>query len=150
MTQKKTAYRQWEGDMEADYVYTTGIAGDRFFMELKKNGQLVATECHKCGQTYVPPRIYCEKCFEELVVWKTLPAEGIVTTFTIADLNEKNEKLPKPRIWAHIKIGDGGLVHNLGDIEPDKVKIGMKVQAVLKPAAKRKGEIQDILHFKPK
>jgi uncharacterized OB-fold protein len=147
---KKVSPKQWVGDMEADYIYPTGIAGDKFFKELKKSGQLVASECGKCGTTYVPPRMYCENCFVEIETWKTLPPEGTVTTFTIASLDEKNQKLPEPRIWAHIKIGDGGLVHNLGDVEPGNIKIGMKVQAVLKPEANRKGEISDILYFKPK
>jgi uncharacterized OB-fold protein len=159
--EKKVSPKQWVGDMEADYIYPTGIAGDKFFKELKKSGQLVASECGKCGTTYVPPRMYCENCFVEIETWKTLPPEGTVTTktlppegtvttFTVASLNEKNEKLPEPRVWAHIKIGDGGLVHNLGEIEPGKVSIGMKVEAVLKPADNRKGEISDILYFKPK
>lgn len=149
-TEKKVSPKQWVGDMEADYIYPTGIAGDKFFKELKKSGQLVAGECGKCGTTYVPPRMYCENCFVEIETWKTLPPEGTITTFTIASLDEKNHKLPKPRIWAHIKIGDGGLVHNLGDVEPGNVSIGMKVEAVLKPEANRKGEISDILYFKPK
>jgi uncharacterized OB-fold protein len=146
----KVPAKQWVGHMEADYIYTTGIAGDKFFKELKKTGQLTATECHRCNRTYVPPRMYCENCFEEPVVWKTIPPEGTISTFTVASIGLKNEKLPEPRMWAHIKIGNGGLVHNLGEVKPEDVKIGMTVEAVLKPAKERKGEMQDILYFKPK
>jgi uncharacterized OB-fold protein len=42
-----------------------------------------------------------------------------------------------------------GIMHKLGDVQPDQVKIGMKVQAVWKPAAEREGAITDILYFKP-
>ena len=42
---------------------------------------------------------------------------------------------------------DTGLVHLIGGVEPDKVKIGMRVQAVLEK--ERDGHITDIKHFKP-
>jgi len=50
-----------------------------------------------------------------------------------------------------IKIdgADGGLVHKLGEINPEKVKIGMKVEAVFKSKEKREGSINDIRYFKP-
>jgi uncharacterized OB-fold protein len=40
-------------------------------------------------------------------------------------------------------------MHMLGEVEPKEVKIGMKVQAVWKPAAEREGSILDIAYFKP-
>ncbi len=43
----------------------------------------------------------------------------------------------------------GGIMHKLGEVEPKKVKIGMRVQAVWKPDAEREGAITDILYFKP-
>jgi hypothetical protein len=40
-------------------------------------------------------------------------------------------------------------MHKLGEVEPDEVKIGMRVQAVWKPEGDREGSITDILYFKP-
>jgi uncharacterized OB-fold protein len=37
----------------------------------------------------------------------------------------------------------------LGEVDPKEVKIGMRVQAVWKPADERQGSINDILYFKP-
>jgi hypothetical protein len=37
----------------------------------------------------------------------------------------------------------------LGDVDPQQVHIGMKVQAVWKPPAEREGSILDIKHFRP-
>lgn len=152
MNKKSASPKHWVGDMEADYIYTTGIAGDRFFKTLRDKGKLSATCCKKCDITYIPPRMYCENCFEELTTWKELEPKGIVETFTIANIDEKNKKLGKPRVWAFIKVDgtDGGLVHNLGDIDPEDIKLGMRVEAVLKPQKERKGEITDILYFRPK
>jgi hypothetical protein len=59
--------------------------------------------------------------------------------------------LEKPRLMAFIEIGeaDGGLVHDLGEVTPEEVFIGMPVEAVFKPAPERTGSITDILYFKP-
>ncbi|MCZ7585660.1 MAG: hypothetical protein M5R36_21275 [Deltaproteobacteria bacterium] len=42
-----------------------------------------------------------------------------------------------------------GLVHRLGEVDPKKVEIGMRVQAVWKPAKEREGGVTDIKYFKP-
>ena len=42
-----------------------------------------------------------------------------------------------------------GIMHLLGEVDPDEVKMGMKVKAVWKPAEEREGAITDILYFKP-
>lgn len=152
MKKEHKRFKQWIGNMEADYIYTTGIAGDIFFKNLRDKGKLSATQCPKCNITYLPPRMYCEHCFEELQSWKELEPRGTVETFTVAHLDEKNKKLKKPRVWAFVKIdgSDGGIIHNLGGVDPKDIKIGMKVEAVLRPQKERKGEIMDILSFRPK
>jgi len=40
-------------------------------------------------------------------------------------------------------------MHKLGEVDPEKVYIGMRVKAVWKPAEERQGAITDILYFKP-
>jgi uncharacterized OB-fold protein len=59
----------------------------------------------------------------------------------------------EPEIPAVIDI-DGtqpavGIMHLLGEVDPKAVEIGMKVQAVWKPAEEREGSILDIKYFKP-
>jgi len=51
-------------------------------------------------------------------------------------------------IW--IDGSDGGFLHMLGEIKPDKVTIGMKVEAVWKSVGERTGSILDIAYFRPK
>jgi uncharacterized OB-fold protein len=63
------------------------------------------------------------------------------------------KRLQQPQIPAVIDI-DGaskgmGIMHMLGQVEPDAVQIGMRVQAVWKQAAERQGDITDILYFAP-
>ena len=141
--------RHWLGNMEAHYVYTLGVAGERFFKELKENGRIMGAKCPRCGIVYVPPRMYCEKCFAKLEEWVDVGKKGVIHTFTIATLDIDGKKLEKPEIYALIKFegAHGGIIHKIG--ETDTVFIGMKVEAVLKPLEERKASINDIAYFRP-
>jgi len=141
--------RHWLGDMETDYVYTLGVAGERFFKELKQKGTIMGAKCPRCDIVYVPPRMYCERCFEKLEEWVDVGNKGWVYTFTIATVNIDGSKLEKPVIYALIRFDGvhGGLVHKIGEAE--EVRIGMRVEAVLKPPKERKASINDIKYFKP-
>jgi len=140
--------RHWIGDMEADYVYTLGVAGERFFKELKK-GKIMGAKCKCCNVIYLPPRMYCEKCFAKLEQWVDIGKKGVIHTFTVATIDVDGSKLEKPVTYALIRFEGvhGGLIHKIG--ETDKVSIGMKVEAVLKPPRQRKASINDIAYFKP-
>jgi len=141
--------RHWLGDMEADYVYTLGVAGERFFKELKQKGRIMGAKCPRCGIVYVPPRIYCERCFSKLEEWVDVGKKGVIHTFTIATIDIDGSKLEKPVIYALVKFegAHGGIIHKIG--ETNNVCIGMKVEAVLKPPRERKASINDIKYFKP-
>ena len=145
--------RAVEGDLPFYSVYTTGIAGERFFRALKDEGALMGTYCTECDVMYVPGRLYCERCFAHLddEAWFDAGTRGRVHTFTVMHLGLDGEPLETPRILAFVEIGDsdGGLVHNLGEVDLEEIFIGMPVEAVLKPAAERTGSITDILYFKP-
>jgi len=141
----------WEGDMPTQGRYTAGIAGEKFFRQIQEHGKFLGTVCPACGITYVPPRLYCERCFAHLEKLVEVPTTGRVHTFTVIHLDLDGKMLSEPRILAFVQIDDtdGGLVHYLGEVEPDQVYIGMCVEAVFKDKADRKGSILDIVHFKP-
>ena len=139
-----------DGKIELYWIYTSGRAGDYFFKKLMNEGKFTASKCKKCGKVYLPPRIYCEKDFGE-TEFIEVSGEGEVRSFTIARLDAYERELQKPEIYALIQI-DGTnslLIHLLGEVEPENVKIGMKVKPILKPKEKREGKITDILYFKP-
>ena len=143
--------RHWPGHMETDYVYTLGLAGEKFFTEIKENGRFLGAKCKRCGVVYVPPRLYCEECFDKLTEWVNVGTKGVVYTFTVAYVDVNGAKLKEPVIYGLIKFdgAKGGLVHKLGEVKPNEVGIGMPVEAVFKPQAERKGDINDIKYFKP-
>lgn len=129
--------------------YTYGIAGERFFREIKDNAKITGAKCQKCNLIYVPPRIYCERCFEGLEEWCEIENKGEIHTYTISWVDLDGFRLKEPVILALVKFDGvyGGLVHKVEEISADNVKIGMKVSAVFKE--KRKGSILDIKYFKP-
>jgi len=145
-----TEIKAWRGEMPLTGRYTAGIAGERFFREIKDNARIMGTRCPNCGITYVPARLYCERCFAKLEEWVEVPPTGIVHTFTVVHRNLDDEPLAEPEIIAFIQLddSDGGLVHRLGEVSPDEVHIGMRVEAVFKPREEREGSILDIKYFK--
>ncbi|MGB9880338.1 MAG: Zn-ribbon domain-containing OB-fold protein, partial [Anaerolineae bacterium] len=118
-----------------------------------KEGRIIGVRCHHCRRTVVPPRIFCEWCFRPMDEWVYLEDHGVVNTFSICYVRWDMERLEEPLIPAVIEIAGAskgmGILHLLGEVDPQKVKIGMKVKAVWKPAAERIGAITDILYFKP-
>lgn len=141
-----------EWDPNARYAWDTGVAIGRYLEELKA-GRLFGRRCDKCRRTVIPPRMFCEMCFRPTDEWVMLQDTGTVVTFSLCYVTWDMKRLTEPQIPAVIDI-DGaskgmGIMHMLSQVEPDDVKIGMRVQAVWKPADERQGAITDILYFKP-
>jgi len=143
-------FRHWEGDIEADYIYTSGIAGERFFVALRDDGRLVAVRCDACDLAYLPPRMFCERCFSELTTYVDVPREGRVAAVTIARIDRSGEYLATPEAWAFVTFKGihGGLVHRLL-IDPERARAGMAVRVKVKPRDARVGAITDIEGFEP-
>lgn len=141
----------WYGELPVESLYTVGIAGEKFFRALKDEGKFLGTKCPKCNMVYVPPKIYCERCFEKLDNYIEVAECGSLESFTCVHIGLDGKRLPKPILVGLINL-DGAstnIVHKLGETTVDELCLGMRVCAVLKPKAKREGTINDILYFKP-
>ena len=143
-------FRSWPGHMEADYIYTAGVAGDRFFCELRTTGRLYASVCPKCGRRYLPPRLFCELCFVEARDWVEVPRDGRVEAASVVRVDAHGEPLSEPQVWGLIRFEGitGGLIHRV-DVAPAQAKAGLRVRPKLKPPRKRAGAIDDIVSFVP-
>ncbi len=141
----------WEGRIPVDYQYTFGLAGEKFFRAIKDQGTFMATYCATCDIAYLPPKIYCDRCFTKLEEYIDVGTRGCVETFTVSFHDMDGSVKEKPTILAFIRIDgtDGGLIHYILGIEPSEIAIGMPVEARLKPKNKREGSIEDILGFEP-
>lgn len=141
-----------KGGPKAEYAWDTGIAIGHYLAQLKE-GKIVGRRCDGCHRVLVPPRWVCEWCFRPTAAWVRVKDTGRVNTFSICYITWNMIRLETPQIPAVIEI-DGaapgaGFLHLLGDVDPKKVKVGMKVKAVWKKPEERTGSITDIAYFKP-
>ncbi len=139
------------GAIPVNYVYTFGIAGEKFFRTIKDKGTFVASKCPHCNKLYVPPQIYCDECFGTLDQYVDIGIEGEIYSFTECYYDFKGNRYDEPHIMGLIKFDgvEGGIIHRL-NVKKEDLKIGTKVVAVFKPAKSRTGSLDDILYFKKK
>lgn len=147
-TTRAEAFRSWKGDVEADYLYTTGVAGERFFVELRDTGRILAARCSACDLSYLPPRLYCENCLGATPDWVPVEGPATVEEATVTHVDERGMRLREPQVWAVLRWPGihGGLVHRLA-VAVDRAKPGLKVRPILRRSGERVGNITDILHF---
>lgn len=138
-----------QGSIEISYEWSAGIAGSRFFQEIRDNKRIMGTKCPKCGRVLVPPRIFCEECFVDVEEWVEVSSKGELVTFGESYLGTDGSKLKEPWIVGIIRLdgADGGLIHYIGEARPEELKIGMRMEAVFNE--ERNGNILDIKHFRP-
>lgn len=139
-------------ELRAEYAWDTGEAIGKYLAGLKE-GVIYGARCRTCRKVVVPPRTVCEWCFRPMGEFVPLEDTGTVNTFSLCYVTWDVQRIKDPEMPAVIEI-DGaaplhGIMHKLGEVEPDDVHIGMRVQAVWKPAEEREGAITDILYFKP-
>ncbi len=137
---------------EPRYSWAAGVAISRFLNELKE-GRIIARKCGKCQRILLPPRMYCEQCYRPTDEWVYVQDSGTVNTYSISHVGTDARRLKTPILVAVVEI-DGaspgmGILHNLGEVEPSRISVGMKVKAVWKPPEERQGAITDIRYFKP-
>jgi uncharacterized OB-fold protein len=137
------------------YAWDDGVAIGRYLAELRE-GRIIARMCYKCRRIMLPPRMFCELCFRPTDEWVYVKDTGTVNTFSVVHVNwDASRRGPKepPLIPAVIEIDEAspgmGIMHMLGEVDPELVAVGMKVKAVWKKAEDRTGAITDILYFKP-
>jgi uncharacterized OB-fold protein len=139
----------WKPKLE--YGWDAGVAISRYLAGLKE-GRIIGVSCECCRRVVVPPRVVCEWCWEPTDQWVYLEDTGTVNTYSICYIRWDASRAEEPQIPAVIEI-DGadkaGFLHLLDEVDPEDVEIGMRVQAVWKPAAERIGSITDIKYFKP-
>lgn len=144
--------RRFPGSIPVRHRYTPGVAGERFFAALRERGVFLGSRCESCGFTYVPCRMFCERCFGELGADAEVGPGGVLKSFTIGYVGIEGEPLAEPVTLGIVQLdgADGVLMHLLltaGVDEP--LEIGRRVEAVLKPTAERSGSILDVLGFRP-
>jgi uncharacterized protein len=135
--------------LKLPYDYTLGETLSEFFVTLRDQGKIMGKSCPKCNAVLFPPRKSCGRCLSQTQGWVDLSGKGVVESFTVVNYNEPTLPEKAPYILGQIKLdgAQGGITHIIKGIDADQIKIGMKVQAVIR--SERDGTLKDIECFKP-
>ncbi len=139
----------YEGQVHIPNTYTAGALGTEIFTKLRDEKKIMGMRCPACNKVFALARSTCRDCFEQMEEMVELGAQGTVLTYTVCSQSNPVQPSETPLIYAVIQLGgaDNGMVHMLGEAEPESISIGMKVQAVFKE--ERTGNLLDIEYFKP-
>ena len=137
------------------YHWSTGKYLGKFYAEAKENKRIVGNRCPKCREIWLPPTPVCPKCKVDMGWdWVELPQKGTVIQYTylVYPLWDPHygEKWANPYPSGIIQLDDGTYYrHFLGETDKDKLRVGMRVQAVWKEDYDERGQgPNDILYFK--
>jgi len=148
-------YIQVPFDRSRPYRWSTGKYLGKLYAEAKDNKRLVTNRCRTCGQLLWPPKKVCGRCKAEAGEdWTDLGSTGSVVQYTYLVVPMWNphmgEKWANPHPTATILMDSGAyIVHFLEETDPQKLKSGMRVQAVWREKEEERGEgLGDILYFR--
>ncbi|HYZ10690.1 MAG TPA: Zn-ribbon domain-containing OB-fold protein [Actinomycetota bacterium] len=140
----------WQDRIPIRHRYTPGVAGEAFFTALRDRGELLGSRCESCQITYVPARLFCERCFAgPLEANVTVGPGGTLVSFSVGTVGVEGEPLDEPVTVGLIRPdgADTVLMHFI--VDADELEAGMRVEAVLRPEAERTGSILDLRGFRP-
>jgi uncharacterized OB-fold protein len=143
------AVRTLSGAIPVRHRYTPGVAGEAFLAGLRDRGVFLASACEACSLTYVPARLYCERCFGELAADAEVGPEGTLVSSTAVHVDADGRRRPRPLTAALIRL-DGAtsaLLHLLLVDAGPAPAVGARVRAVFRPPDERTGSILDLLGF---
>jgi uncharacterized OB-fold protein len=128
-----------------------------------KEGKLIGTQCRGCGKVIVPPRNICGRCHRRMEDRVVVSDKGTVNVFVMSEPVQKGKfkvfnmdpvdmgLLQEGEIIIPVFVrfdGSDSNVHTvLINVDPKKVRVGMRVKAVF--AKERKGALSDLEGVEP-
>jgi uncharacterized OB-fold protein len=136
------------GELAVSFRYTPGVGNTAFFEGIRDRGVFLGSRCGSCGVTYLPARIFCERCLSELEPTVECGPDGTLESWTLARVDVDDRPLDLPVAYGLVRLdgADTVVLHRLIDLDGDP-EIGMRVRPIL--AARREGSIFDVEGFAP-
>ncbi len=136
-----------KGDIPVWHLYTLGIGGDVFYKGLKE-GKIKGAYCEYCNSVILPPRMYCEDCFEKIDKFVDVKGPFIVVAYTelYRDLDDNRLDIPIKVALISVPYAKGGIIHFLNPYQ--EIENGDIVKPVFNK--KRVGSLKDIKYFELK
>jgi uncharacterized protein len=113
------------------YTYVPGVTLSGFLQALGDR-RIEGGCCPSCSGVYVPPRSRCPECRSGPLEPVGLPDRGSVASFTVVHIPFPGLTMELPFVCAWIRLdgADVPFAHLLGEVEPDAVRVGQRVEAV--------------------
>ena len=139
----------YHGQIYIPNTFSAGAVGSRFLIELRDKKRIMGMRCPTCNRVYVPARSICKDCYGQLDEWVEISDKGTVLTYATDYETKSIQPTGTPIIYGISQLdgADTGFVHMLGEVDPEQLRVGMRVQAVFQK--EREGSILDIKYFKP-
>ncbi len=140
------------GTPELRYRHAAGRYGSIFLRGLRE-GKILASRCEECDRTLVPPRIACTGCFGEMTEIVEIPPRGTLMSWTVVTFPfiDPFTGVQRPIPYGYGMIRFEGTTNTfqyfLSEKDPSRLRVGATVEAVFRD--ERKGEIADLVHFRP-
>lgn len=142
----------------AEYKWKVGKFLGRYYQEIRDNRRFVANRCPVCDHVFAPPNMMCGWCKVRASDELEVQFEGdlVGTVESLSPPRDQRFWDPRRGDWfveeypsASIKLDSGHRMgHRLEEKDMEKVKVGMRVQAVWKPKEERGQAMNDILYFR--
>ncbi len=122
---------RFKGPTHLDYTVTAGAVTDEFLRTILEQ-RLVGRRCPSCEKVYLPPRSVCPTCSVRTEETVEVGQSGVIQTFSVIRIPFQGQVLEPPYVCARIMLegSDVPLLHIVGEIAPDDVSVGMRVEAV--------------------
>lgn len=137
-----------ETPISLDFSYTPGVAASRFLRSLRQ-GKLVGQRCPKCLKVYMPPRGACSMCGVATDEEVELSGKGTVTTFCVTRIPSPGLEAPYVSAWILLDGADITSMFLIQEIDPNDVRLGMRVEPVWVEAGDRKSDLGNIKYYRP-
>jgi len=101
------------------------------FWKAAKRHELCLQRCQDCGHYVVHPRSLCPQCLSSNSRWEKVSGRGTVYSYTvIRRASTPGFEEDVPYVFAIVELDEGPrMATNIVGIEPEKVAIGIKVEA---------------------
>ena len=133
-----------------EILHTASLPESAFLRALQR-GKLLGGRNGADGKVYFPPREADPATGQELDQFIELSDIGTVTTFAIINIPFAGQRIAPPYVAAYVLLdgADIAFLHLVSDIDADKVRMGMRVQAVWRPREEWDLGIDNIEYFRP-
>jgi uncharacterized protein len=120
-----------DSNITVPYTYEPGLTLSGFLRALGER-RIEGGRCPSCSGVYVPPRARCPQCRVGPLDRMELPDRGSVASYTVVHLPFPGLTMDLPFVCAWIRLdgADVAFAHLLGEVRPEDVTVGQRVEAV--------------------